>query len=94
MEEKNNMLSVEEYKEKIKEKYQDIYSRMEKGELFLRDYTCVKKFKSVRRAIRRGHVTVWGEIAPHRPYKNIKTKFSREKRAIYTQINHKDKIYD
>lgn len=38
------------------------------GLLHLIDYSGVKRFKSIRRAIRRGHVSVHGSIYPNRPF--------------------------
>ena len=41
-------------------------------ELYLGTYEAVSKFKSVRRAQRRGLVTPYGSIAPKRPFNNRK----------------------
>lgn len=55
------------------------------------NYSAVSKFKSVRRAIRRGHVDLmFGIVYPNRPYSNKKVTPGRShnqlKRKIYEQI--------
>ena len=51
-------------------------------------YEAVSKFKSVRRAIRRGLVSPYGEIYPRRPFGNTNTKMNRIKREIYEQLKN------
>lgn len=66
----------------------------EKGILHLRNYEGVKKFKSIRRAIRRGHVSIFGDVYPKRPFKNCKTKkgnLTYMGRRYYEQATHKNK---
>lgn len=58
------------------------------------DYSAVKRFKSVRRAIRRGHVDLFtGAIYPKRPFSNKKATKGRamneEKKRIYEQLKHR-----
>lgn len=43
----------------------------------LRIFEAVRKFKSVRRAIRRGHVSPIGEPYPNRPFNNRKPSTGR-----------------
>lgn len=50
-------------------------------------YSAVGKYKSIRRAIRKGHVTSWGEEVPKRPFNNRKRTLGRK-----LQIT-KEKIY-
>lgn len=55
------------------------------------NYSAVSKFKSVRRAIRRGHVDlVFGIIYPNRPFNNRKPTKGRYhnqlKKRIYGQL--------
>ena len=55
------------------------------------NYSAVSKFKSVRRAIRRGHVDlVFGIIYPNRPFNNRKLTEGRYhnqlKKRIYGQL--------
>ena len=103
MEEKNftPLLSEEAFKEKLTEFKDGIgeYKKREQkkideftknGTLCLTDFSGVKKFKSIRRAIRRGHVSIYGQIYPHRPFKN--TKNNRYKRILYAQLRHKKTI--
>ena len=54
-------------------------------------YTAVSKFKSVRRAIKRGHVDLFfGIVYPRRPYNNRKPTAGRAhnelKKRIYGQL--------
>lgn len=58
--------------------------------LHLLSYEGVSKFKSIRRAIRRGHVSPTGIIAPHRPFKNTSPK---GKRGKLTTNGYKQQIY-
>ena len=50
----------------------------------------VRKFKSVQRAIRRGHVTRYGIIIPRRPFNNRKPtrgrRFNEEKKRIFNSL--------
>ena len=78
---------IEEYKNREQEKIDEFTKN---GTLCLTDFSGVKKFKSIRRAIRRGHVSIYGQIYPHRPFKN--TKNNRYKRIIYGQLKHKATI--
>lgn len=61
--------------------------------LHLGTYEAVSKFKSVRRAQRRGLVTPYGTIAPRRPFNNRKRTLGREfqlkKENIYGQIKQR-----
>nr|DAI45481.1 MAG TPA: hypothetical protein [Bacteriophage sp.] len=56
----------------------------------LRLFDAVRKFKSVKRAIRRGHVSPIGEVLPRRPYNNRKSTEGRYlnevKRGIYARL--------
>lgn len=50
----------------------------------LREYGAVSKYKSVFRAIRRGHVSVDGQKFPDRPFNNRKNrKLQNKKKSIY-----------
>lgn len=64
-------------------------------ELNLSTYVAVGRFKSVRRAIRRGLVTPQGIIMPSRPFNNKKNSCKRgkhsrpmneEKKRVYASI--------
>ena len=58
--------------------------------LHLATYNAVSKHKSIRRAIRKGQVTRWGEEVPKRPFNNRKRTDGREmqitKERIYGQL--------
>ena len=58
--------------------------------LYLAVYSAVGKYKSIRRAIRKGQVTHWGEEVPKRPFNNRKRTDGREmqitKERIYGQL--------
>ena len=91
-------ISEEEFKEKIKEVVEHnettLIEDFAKGILHLRDYSGVKKFKSIRRAIRRGHVSIFGDVYPKRPFKNIsrpKGSVTYNKKKIYEQLKHRSK---
>lgn len=90
-------VSEEKFKEKVKEmvKYNEtiILEDFEKGILHLKDYSGVKKFKSIRRAIKRGHVSIFGEVYPKRPFKNIespKGSITYNKKRMYEQLKHRN----
>lgn len=55
-------------------------------------YNTVGKYKSIRRAIKRGHVTSWGEELPSKPFNNRKRTPGRElqsnKEMIYGRIKY------
>lgn len=64
----------------------------DKGILHLKTFEAVKKFKSVRRAIRRGHVSLDGVIYPKRPFNNSKSKkgsLNDRKKIIYGRIKNR-----
>lgn len=58
----------------------------------LRVFDAVRRFKSVKRAMRRGHISALGEIYPRRPFNNRKPtrgrKFNEDRKDIYEQIKH------
>ena len=61
----------------------------------LKVFDGVSKFKSIRRAIRKGYVTPWGTIAPKRPFNNRSRKkgtrpLEIEKEKIYGQLKHRE----
>lgn len=94
MEEKlveQNPMQLEEFKNKISEvaeaNRKKVYEDFNKGTLYLKSYIGVSKYKSIRRAIRRGHVSIWGDLYPRRPYNNRKSNPQRKKlREIYGQV--------
>lgn len=96
-------ISQEEFEKKIHEvaeanrrKVEEDFYGKEPGKeiLHLRDYSGVRKFKSIRRAIRKGYVSLFGEIYPKRPFKNIKSKkgnITYMKKRYYEQLTHKNR---
>lgn len=61
----------------------------ETGYLSFRTYYAVGKYKHVRRAIRRGHVSIYGDIYPDRPFNNRKRgpgTITYERRKIHEQL--------
>ena len=65
--------------------------------LHLATYNAVSKHKSIRRAIRKGQVTHWGEEVPKRPFNNRTSKkntrpFNELRKVIYGQLRSKDRI--
>lgn len=68
----------------------------------LRSFTGVGRFRSIGRAIRRGHVSLYGTIAPNRPFHNRKNTskrrgvhsiaFNEEKKRLYGSLTGK-KVY-
>lgn len=61
--------------------------------LNLQYFECTKRFKSVSRAFRRGHITNFGFILPNRPYNNKKYTKGRkdniEKKRLWQKITGK-----
>lgn len=91
-------ISEEAFKEQIHKaalaNYQQVLDDFENGILHLKDYSGVKKFKSIRRAIRRGHVSIYGEVYPKRPFNNKKARpgsITYTKRRLYEQFAHRNK---
>lgn len=65
---------------------------LENNILHLRTFEAVGRFKSVRRAIKRGHVSIDGTIYPRRPFNNAKhgkDSLNNKKKRIYEQLKHK-----
>ena len=96
-------IQQEEFEKKIHEvaeanrrKIEEDFYGKEPGKeiLHLRDYSGVRKFKSIRRAIRKGYVSLFGEVYPKRPFKNIKSKkgnITYMKKRYYEQFTHKNR---
>jgi hypothetical protein len=107
MEEKLNLIeralmSEEEFKKYLGNKA-DIVEDPLTETLNLRDYRAVGKFKSIRRAIRRGLVSPSGTICPKRPFNNRANTSRRKghhsrvmnevKKSIYEQLKHRRAEY-
>lgn len=87
------LMSEEEFKDYMEKNRVDIVGDFyERGILHLRTFEAVKRFKSVRRAIRRGHVSLDGFICPKRPFNNAKhgkNSLNDRKKKIYEQLKHR-----
>lgn len=89
------LMSEEEFKDyiNIKKNRVDIVGDFyERGILHLRTYEAVSRFKSARRAIRRGHISLDGFIYPKRPFNNAKhgkNSLNDRKKMIYEQLKHR-----
>lgn len=77
------LMSEEEFKEYVDKK---MYNPDGTLRLYLQTYEAVNKFKSIRRAIKRGHVSMEGYIYPKRPFGNTKSATNVLKRKIYEQF--------
>lgn len=83
-------------KDKVVTYYDSVINNFsESGTLPLEgNYNAIVKFKSIRRAIRRGHVDLFtGVIYPNRPFNNRKSSRGRKmnnlKKQIYGQLKAK-----
>ena len=89
------LMSEGEFKDYMKKNRVDIVGDFyERGILHLRTYEAVSRFKSVRRAIKRGHISLDGVIYPKRPFNNAKHKkgsLNDEKKRIYEQLKHRQR---
>lgn len=89
------LMSEEEFKDYLRDNKVDIVKDFyEDSILHLRTYDAVKRFKSVRRAIRRGHISLDGVIYPKRPFNNVKHKkgsLNDKKKRIYEQLKHRQR---
>ena len=87
------LMSEEEFKDYMEKDRVDIVGDFyERGILHLRTFEAVSKFKSVRRAIRRGHVSLDGIIFPKSPFNNAKhgkNSLNDRKKKIYEQLKHR-----
>ena len=83
-------IDLKDFKDYLEKTRVNPYEQFDKGVLSLVSYQGVKRFKSIRRAIRRGHVSIYGEIYPKRPFKN--TKNNKLKRNIYAQLRHRSTV--
>lgn len=73
----------------LNEEFEDYLKDNLSTNLNLHTFEAVNKFKSVRRAIRRGHVSPDGVIYPKRPFNNAKhgkNSINDKKKRIYEQL--------
>lgn len=87
------LMSEEEFKSYMeKNRVDTVGDFYERGILHLRTFEAVKRFKSVRRAIRRSHVSLDGFIYPKRPFNNAKhykSSLNDRKKKIYERLKHR-----
>ena len=87
------LMSEEEFKDYMEKNRVDIVGDFyERGILHLRTFEAVRRFKSVRRAIRKGYVSLDGFIYPKRPFNNAKhgkNSLNDRKKKIYEQLKHR-----
>lgn len=95
-----NPENLEEFKKHVstlaKKNKDTLYKDFNKGILHLNNYSGVKKYRSIRRAIRRGHVSIFGDVYPNRPFKNIESKkgnITYKKKRYYEQLKHRNRQY-
>lgn len=62
--------------------------------LNLISYEATSRFKSVRRAIKRGHVSIYGSVYPRRPFNNRANTSSRKNTHSRVFNERKKLIYD
>lgn len=81
MEEKKSILTEPLSEEEFKNKAQELAMQRhlariadfkEHGTLSLRTFEGISKYRSIRRAIKRGNVSLYGDIYPKRPFSNRK----------------------
>ena len=59
------------------------------GTLSLRTFEGVGRFRSIRRAIKRGHVSLYGDVYPNRPFSNRKRNkgtATYDRRMVHEQL--------
>lgn len=87
------LMSEGEFKDYMEKNRVDVVEDFhERGILHLRTYEAVGKFKSIRRAIRRGYVSLDGIVFPKRPFNNAKhgkNSLNDKKKMIYGQLKHR-----
>lgn len=94
------LMNEEEFKQYMENNRVDIVGDFyERNILHLSTYEAVGKFKSVRRAIRRGHVSLDGVIYPKRPFNNKANTSTRKghhsrtmnerRKLIYAELRHR-----
>lgn len=90
------LMSEEEFKDYMEKNRVDIVGDFyERGILHLRTFEAVKGFRSVKRAIRRGYVSLDGFIYPKRPFNNAKhgkNSLNDRKKRIYEQLKHRQSV--
>lgn len=72
---------------------QEEFEKYIAGTLNLRMFDGVSRYKSVSRAYRRGHCTIYGMLIPKRPFNNRKSTKGRfmneQKKNIYNELTRR-----
>ena len=103
MEEKENKIvqqepmSQEEFQEKIhavaEANRKKVIEDFDRGVIHFKELIGTRIFRSVRRAVKRGHMSLFGDVYPKRPYNNRKRNkrgdTTYERRRAYEQLMHK-----
>lgn len=55
-------------------------------DIVLYTFSAVNKYRSVRRAFRRGHVDIYGRIYPKRPFNNRKSFSNIRRQKVYERL--------
>lgn len=92
------LMPEKEFEEKIHDvalnNRKQLFNDFTNGILHLVDYGGVRKYKSVRRAIKRGNVSIFGDLYPNKPFNNRKRNkkgdITNQRRKIYGQYIKKD----
>lgn len=83
-------MKQEEFEAYLKQKMEDY-----KQWSFLRNYViAAQTFKSVNRAIKRGHISIQGYIAPKRPFNNRANTCKRKGAHSRFMNEYKKKLYE
>jgi hypothetical protein len=89
------LMSEEEFKDYLQEnRVNPIDEFQNNNTLFFTTYESVNRFKSVRRAIRRGLVSLYGAIIPKRPFHNKANTCKRKGHHSRTMNERKKVIYE
>ena len=89
------LMSEEEFKDYMEKNRVDVVGDFyDKNILHLRTFEATGKFKSVRRAIKRGHVSLDGIIFPKRPFNNKANTCKRKGHYSRTINDRKKMIYE
>lgn len=62
--------------------------------LNIKDFSCVSKFRSIKRAFKRKHISPYGVIYPKRPFNNRKNTSKRKGVNSRVMNNIKQQIYE
>ena len=90
-----SLMNEEEFKDYLEKNRVDVVGDFyERNILHLVTYEAISKFKSIRRAIKRGHVSLEGIIFPKRPFKNKANTCKRKKHHSGTINERKKMIYE